>query len=267
MQFSPKTGRPSAIEVATRLIALRFVIGYGMANPPRDMVKQWYESFSESDKENFIIESEKLRDKFWDPVRNSPLWDAFSPSEKQLAMSTAWTMTEQQQIDTLWRLESFQVLLWALGIIHGLPPYDTPANADLLDKLSSEQIAQLLESPTLLPNEQIDAARELAELWHWRSRTRELVEGGYPLEVTPQMEKSGLRTFDDIVRFTARHAKELGNFEIIDEDFAARGKAYRDLTPEEWEEVKSVSIERHFALNWLCGRAPNNEWDETPTDT
>jgi len=26
-------------------------------------------------------------------------------------------------------------------------------------------------------------------------------------------------------------------------------------------------MERHKALNWLCGFAPGNRWDETPTDT
>jgi hypothetical protein len=31
--------------------------------------------------------------------------------------------------------------------------------------------------------------------------------------------------------------------------------------------VSSATIERHFALNWLRGYAPGNEWDETPTDT
>jgi hypothetical protein len=61
--------------------------------------------------------------------------------------------------------------------------------------------------------------------------------------------------------------KEEGRFEVIDEDFAVHGKAYRDLSPEEWSEVRSITLERHFALNWLCGYAPNNRWDETPTDT
>jgi hypothetical protein len=31
--------------------------------------------------------------------------------------------------------------------------------------------------------------------------------------------------------------------------------------------VKSVAVERHFTLNWLCGYAPGNEWDDTPTGT
>lgn len=32
-------------------------------------------------------------------------------------------------------------------------------------------------------------------------------------------------------------------------------------------DATSIIMERHFALNWLCGMAPGNRWDETPTDT
>ena len=55
--------------------------------------------------------------------------------------------------------------------------------------------------------------------------------------------------------------------QCIEEDFPAKGKAYRSLTPEEWQEVNSIAVERHLAFNWLCGYAPGNRWDETPTDT
>ena len=53
----------------------------------------------------------------------------------------------------------------------------------------------------------------------------------------------------------------------IHDDFPAKGKAYRDLTADEWSEVRSVCAERHYALNWLCGYAPGNDWDHTPTET
>jgi hypothetical protein len=53
----------------------------------------------------------------------------------------------------------------------------------------------------------------------------------------------------------------------IADDYPAKGKAYRDLNTEEWAEVRSVTVERHFTLNWLCGYAPLNDWDRTPTGT
>jgi hypothetical protein len=53
----------------------------------------------------------------------------------------------------------------------------------------------------------------------------------------------------------------------IEEDFPAKGKADRGLSAQESSEVRSITFERHFALNWLCGYSPGNEWDQTPTDT
>jgi hypothetical protein len=108
----------------------------------------------------------------------------------------------------------------------------------------------------------------LAELWHWRSRTRQLIEAGEVYQGGASAAAAGLHTFDDIVRTTSRFAAEEKQIDPpIDEDFPAMGKAYRDLTNNEWNDVRSITVERHLALNWLCGYAPKNAWDETPTDT
>jgi hypothetical protein len=54
---------------------------------------------------------------------------------------------------------------------------------------------------------------------------------------------------------------------LIDEAFPANGEAYRDLDDAQARALASIALERHTALNRLCGRAPGNRWDETPTDT
>src|SRR5579871_4960160 len=51
-----------------------------------------------------------------------------------------------------------------------------------------------------------------------------------------------------------------------DGDFPAFGNPYWDISEEEYSIATSIAVERHQALNWICGRAPNNRWDETPTD-
>jgi hypothetical protein len=53
----------------------------------------------------------------------------------------------------------------------------------------------------------------------------------------------------------------------ICDDFPAFGKAYRDLSPDEFSIATSIAMERHRAFNWLSGRAPGNRWTDTPTDT
>jgi hypothetical protein len=116
--------------------------------------------------------------------------------------------------------------------------------------------------------EPIDQARDVAESWHWRSRTRELIERGDAFPDNPKMKAIGFRSYDDVVRFSARnHAQEGRLSHCVEEDYPAKGKAYRDLTQSEWSEVRSITVERHYTLNWLCGYAPENKWDETPINT
>ena len=71
-----------------------------------------------------------------------------------------------------------------------------------------------------------------------------------------------------VVRVAAREAHKKGDIPTpVDGDFPAHAKAYRDLSDLERSQMMSIAMERHRALNWLCGFAPENRWDETPTDT
>ncbi len=265
---SEKThSRPSAADAAKRLMALRYVVGYALATPRPDLLRPAFESWDESDRFEFAHDAERIRDKFWEPVRVSPLWEALSPREKQFAETTVVTMTAQQHIDFTWRLEAMLVLMWAMELLPALPPYDEPATPELLEKLPAVTFDAFVRAARLRPEADIDQARSLAELWHWRSRTRELIEVNHPFPADPNLKAAGLASFDDVVRATARICAQEGSVPVIDEDFAAYGKAYRDLSPEQWSEVRSVALERHLTLNWLCGYAPDNQWDETPTDT
>jgi hypothetical protein len=170
----------------------------------------------------------------------------------------AWS--DRDLIDAGWRTESLGVMLWALSVYDDLPPYDAqfedvPDHVPLLGPA-----ARFLEETSLRPADEIARARDLAELWHWRSRTTQLQADDDFKSSHPELE------LDEIVRETARAAREAGDIpEPIDQDFPAFGKPYRDLSTEEYEEATSIAMERHFALNWLCGYS--RDWDETPTDT
>ena len=258
---------PSAAEVARRLVVLKYVAGYALTTPPREALAQAAQGWDETERARFAAKAQALRDEYWQRVRELGLWEALSPQERELAGTTMLTMTPQQRLAAAWRVEAAHVLMWALGLLDNLLPYDQAANPDLLKRVPGRDVAAFVKSARLRPAKTIAAERDVAELWHWRSRTRELIESGRPLEPDENMRAAGIRSFDDIVRLTARHCREEGRIATVDEDLAARGKAYRDLTADEWAEVRSVAIERHFALNWLCGYAPRNRWDETPTDT
>ncbi len=267
MWFFGKPKRPTSEEAARRLVALKYIYGYALLTPPPNIINQWLETRKTVNQELLIDELKAQQTEYRKKLHTLGLWKHFSPKEKTFLSSSLADAHLQQHTDATWRLEAIQVLMWALGMLSTLPPYEKALSHDLLKSFQQEDPGKFVKSAQLRPQAEIDAARDLAELWHWRSRTRELIERNEPLPPDPQMEAVGIKTFDDIVRFSARHSQEEGLLPIIDEDFAVGEKAYRDLSPEEWSEVRSVTIERHFTLNWLCGYAPRNQWDQTPTDT
>lgn len=155
-------------------------------------------------------------------------------------------------VDAVWRGEALGTLLWALELIE-LPPYDTPFEAD-------EVVAVELEPAKLRDEEELELERSSARLWHWRARTGDLQETG-EVELPERYA-----TLDQLVAATAMRGYEQGLLPPpMRGDFGAYGKIYRHLAPEERSEAHSIALERHHALNWLCGEGTS--WDDVPLDT
>jgi hypothetical protein len=155
-------------------------------------------------------------------------------------------------VDALWRGEALGTLLWALRLLE-LPPYDTPFAA-------AETLATPTSEAELRPLDELELEREAARLWHWRARTSQLAAAG-ALEL-------GWRyaSVDQLVAATAMRGHEEGLLPApLRGDFPAFGKIYRQLTPLERAEAHSIALERHHALNWLCGLGES--WDDVPLDT
>lgn len=259
--------RPDSHDAARRLTILKFVVLHATTAMPRGMMQAIFEGGNEEEKANFTREVEQTRNALQNALRTHRLWDLVSPDERTFFSTTAITMTQRQRIEASWRIEAALVLAWALRRIANLPPYDVDVNPQFLKSLPRDP-SELIATAELRPQAEIDRRRDVAELWHWRSRTRELNERGEPFPSNLDFRRRGLRSFDDIVRLAAAKAAQDG---VVDEpingDFPAFGKAYRDLSEQEWAKIRSITMERHFALNWLCGHAPGGRWDETPTGT
>jgi hypothetical protein len=155
-------------------------------------------------------------------------------------------------VDAVWRGEALGALLWALQLTE-LPPYDEP--------FEPEEVAAIeLGDAKLREDEEIELERESARLWHWRARTTELQAAG-SVELPERYD-----TFDQLIAATAYRGYEQGVLPApMRGDFRARGQDYRHLTPEEHAEAHSIALERHHALNWLCGEGQS--WDDVPLDT
>lgn len=268
MLFRRRKTRPTAAEAAQRLLALKYVAVDAHAAPAFGILETLQPGWTEIQRRDFVQAGEAERDQYWKQIRASGLWRVLSPLERAYVTTPKSDMSNQLWLNGLWRLESARVLAWALGLLVELPCYDTQADLDELKAIPHERIDWFVKSAILRPQTEIDRARDVAELWHWRSRTRQLIEERGPFPTREPIEAGGYRSFDDVVRVAAQKSHEKGDIPApIDVDFPAKGKAYRDLTANEWSEVQSITMERHFALNWLCGHAPRNRWDETPTDT
>ena len=155
-------------------------------------------------------------------------------------------------VDAVWRGEALGTLFWALQLAE-LPAYDTPFDAREVAETAVEE-ARLREA------DEIELECESARLWHWRARTTELQAAG-ALELPARYS-----TFDQLIAATAMRGYEQGVLPPpMRGDFGAYEKVYRHLSPEQHAEAHSIAVERHHALNWLCGHG--SSWDDVPLDT
>ena len=239
---------PDAVAVTRRMLCLAFVAARGAtASDLRDdpSVREEAEAF-DAELRAWLSEQNLTAD--------------LERSERVFFEKPLDGLDEQDVINASWRTESVGVLLWALSVLDDLPPYDDEFDGipDIAPVLLP--VDEVLGEVELRDPGEIERARDIAELWHWRSRTTQLIAEQAAGERRIEQD------LDAIVRESARRASAAGDIPAaIDEDFPAFGKPYRDLPPDEYARVTSIAMERHLALNWLCGLGPS--WDETPTDT
>ena len=181
-----------------------------------------------------------------------------SVRERALLAKSLSDWSEREAAAASWRNEALGVLLWALSVFDDMPGYDVrferlPSLVPLL-----APTAEFRRTASLRSADEIGRARDLAELWHWRARTRQLQERDGPPVAGVDL--------DAITRQAAALAHAKGSIpQPIEEDFPAFGKPYRALDADEHADVTSGAVERHYTLNWLCGYA--SDWDQVPTDT
>lgn len=265
-KLKPNVVVPGLEQAKARAFVLRHVAVYALANPPPAVSAEVFARWSEEERIAALRQTEIDRESFWALL--GPLRSQLSPREQEFAGTNMTTMTQAQRVAAAWRTEALQTLLWALGIVPEIPPYDTAAGDTPIKGYSAAVLDSALTTAQLRPLAEIATARGIAETWLWRARTRQLIEAGTPLPQAPQLLQAGIKTYDDIVRATAKLALKRGTIsEIIDGDFPIFGNAYRAASEKEYQLARSIAKERLFVLNWLCGRAPEGRWDETPTDT
>lgn len=194
-------------------------------------------------------------------LKTAGLWPHVEGNEQKVLLSDR--ISTQQRIDTSWLAESIASLLWALQMIPELPAYDREADHTLTSRLRSESIPEFITQARLRPKRDIEKQRQIAELWHWRARTRDP-----PMQGRFGDGSVASPTIEQIIKVTATRYARIGRLpNAIAGDFQALGKPYRDLSSDEFATLTSISRERHKAFNWLCGYSPTGRWADTRTDT
>lgn len=253
---------PNARAVMERAIILKYLFVKALATPPREFLAACKKRWSKDEWNKFVGDERNRNLQLVERLNRSGLWNAMGEEECTFMKATSEEVTLQKQVDMSWRVESAVCLLWALGHVAELPPYDQQADAELTNQLPKESLSALLTKAALRPHETIEKQRDIAELWHWRSRTRQLQESKHKFALPAGA------TIEQIIEKASARATAGGLIpRSIGNDFPAFGKAYRDISAEEYTQSTSIAAERHRAFNWLCGCAPENRWAETPTDT
>jgi hypothetical protein len=179
---------------------------------------------------------------------------ALTPGELDLLASPAALWPEQDVVDATWRGEALGMLIWALGVVRDLPPYDRPFDHAALARTPG------LDDAELRPRAELADAREAARLWHWRARTA-VVRDEHLAGVSGTWQ-----SFDQLIAATAMKGHARGLLPLpLRGDFPAFGKPYRSLAHEERALAHSIAAERHYALAWLCSSGV--EWHDVKTDT
>ncbi len=110
-------------------------------------------------------------------LKTAGLWPDVEENERKVLL--IGRISTRQRIDASWLAESIASLLWALQMIPELPAYDREADPTLTSRLRSDSIPELIRQARLRPKREIEKQRQIAELWHWRARTRHLHELGH----------------------------------------------------------------------------------------
>jgi hypothetical protein len=180
-----------------------------------------------------------------------------SAAEQALLARDLGTWVEEEILGAGRRSEALGTILWALGQVAAIPPYDREFEDTDQCIQWLEPAPEVLARMRLRPAAEIARAREVAELWHWRACTAQFQR--------EQWRLAKRRNLAAIIREAARRAHASGAPRPIEDDFPAFGKPYVKLDGAERHFAQSIAAERHFALNWLCGYS--EDWDGTPTDT
>ncbi len=168
--------------------------------------------------------------------------DEFEDDERRIVYTAETKLSQQDAINSVWRLEGLVVLAWALQLFE-LPQYDSLVETDdLLKALSLLDVAaskRQLENPELRHRNELNTYNDQVWAFNWR-----MVD----FRVRPSVVDYANVDF-------GRGRFDLSWATLIDGDLALQGTQITQAHPDLVSTMISAAVERHRASNWLEGHA------------
>ena len=168
--------------------------------------------------------------------------DELEPQEWKVLQRPLGRVEPQDAMNATWRLEGLAVLAWALNRFE-LPPLDQLVDPGKLlpsvGILNADRAAALIAEPPLRSIDELKTLRNRLFAIHWR-----LVN----LRLKPEP-----MNFADFARTAWFGPLDITGARLINGDLALGDHAIADAPFDLLGAVQSSAMERHLAINWLCG--------------
>ena len=252
--------KPSAADIATRLLALEACVVYALGAPPREVVGAIRARATVREKEAMEEKAEESRYAYWNPIEATDVFDGLTETERALAEADLIAMTLDQQAESVAWLESVGVLAWSLGILEALPSWDRPVDREVLRRVPApKDLPAFRARAKVRDDESLERGLVVAQLWAERARLYDLEASGFTLP--DDLKNQGVQTIADVVKVTTAHAVVEGAIEeALEGDFPVREGKYADAEEPLAAELRTIAIERLRAFRWLVGDL--KRWDE-----
>lgn len=225
------TAPPSLERAKARTLALLAVANRGFLE----------HSLAESD----LADALKLTNAIYSWAQSLELQSELEPLELKILQTEPGKLEQQETINAVWRFEGVAILAWALGLCT-LPPYDQLVSLDDLNDvfafLKPAETVHALEKSQLKTIRELEATKLYILGLHWR--LREFTLRRRPIDFQRGFKNAWRRDLD------------MSNYQTIDGDLCICGKRIDNASPSEFDMVLSATMERHLAINWLCGQTP-----------
>jgi hypothetical protein len=206
-----------------------------------------------------IEDREEKRKLFVDILKSRSLYGKLTSKEVEIITSKVEKLSEDSFYLTQMQYEAIPVLLWAVGL-SDFPEYNAKlCDVDfhpILGKHRTDQ-TKIDRQDLFLDREKINSWKNIALLWHWRSRegiSNQAINNKDIVEYVVQIFGDDYENLFSNIPLSKKYPM----------DFMVNNEAFNKLSPQKGDVLLVQAKWRHHALEWITSDVA---WEETDTST